>query len=345
MEYPVAAGFRPGTPALPYRVYYVFTNGGLGDFICWMQAIRYLATECTWIHGVLVVPNFFQSLAHRWLAEFPKWQAITHQEFHDTAENDELSKGPFQFAMLGINAMGAHMIDCGFNYFAGKMPPPEWNFYPELALPRHPSFRLLRKYAVLTVNGSEANRRVPGHYWTPIVHHLLNLNITPVLLGKSVIDEGSFKKSSYSDSTLVVDNCLDFRDKTNLTEALQIMAHAEMVIGLDNGLLHLAAVSEVPIVFGYNITTIEHREPRRRSGHTENVTLKREELACIACQSNTQNLIGFDFRTCFYKDLKCIDLLFSGGAIRWITAIDNIIRSKQHVRVHQENVPRDKESS
>ena len=65
-------------------------------------------------------------------------------------------------------------------------------------------------------------------------------NILPVFLGKSHLD----LNEDYDLSEGV-----DFIGRTLLFDALRIIDCAEMVIGIDNGLLHLAACTKTPIVW------------------------------------------------------------------------------------------------
>ena len=112
------------------------------------------------------------------------------------------------------------------------------------------------------------------------------------------------------------------RDKTEIFQAAALIHKAKMIIGHDNGLLHLAGCTDTPIVFGYNIASPEHREPRRKVGKVFNVVVTPEELVCSFCQSRTNFVIGYNFQQCFYGDLKCIDMLFEDNGARWKRQID-----------------------
>ena len=94
----------------------------------------------------------------------------------------------------------------------------------------------------------------------------------------------------------------------------------------DNGLLHLAACVPGNIIFGYNIAAPSQRRPvRRLSGILMDITLTKEELSCIHCQTRMkqQNLINF--RNCFYGDVACLGKLFENGSERWIRALSDLL--------------------
>jgi hypothetical protein len=104
------------------------------------------------------------------------------------------------------------------------------------------------------------------------------------------------------------------------------MQHAACTVGLDNGLLHLAACVPSNIIFGYNIAAPSQRRPvRRLPGRILDITLDKAELACRHCQTHMkqQNLINF--RNCFYGDRKCLTLLFENNSIRWTRALEEML--------------------
>lgn len=320
---------------------FCFVNGGMGDYICWMQAIRWLASEATWIDGLLIVPTYFKELADYWLKPFPRWKFKGYTDLDEVTNANTMGmRGPFELHRESLNATGAHLLTCGWVYFANKEKAPEgWDTYPPieqsyldaLTLPAEMSTLAPKKYAVITTGITTPSRRVPAEYWNHVIEYVKSKGLTPVFLGKSVVDTGNSRNIRTSfDEALKIDVGVDLRDKTSLLQAAAVMSRAAVVIGHDNGLLHLAGCTSVPIVFGYNLASPEHREPRRTLGKTYNVTLTHKELACIHCQSNTNFVIGFNFQQCFYSDTKCISMMFENEAARWKEQIDAALRDNQH---------------
>jgi hypothetical protein len=101
-------------------------------------------------------------------------------------------------------------------------------------------------------------------------------------------------------------------------------------VGLDNGLLHLAACTPGNVIFGYNIASPEHRRPWRGQydERTVDVTLTADELPCNWCQSRQKMMLNHSFHQCLYGDLKCVDMLFEDDGKRFCDAID-YFRRKQ----------------
>jgi hypothetical protein len=153
----------------------------------------------------------------------------------------------------------------------------------------------------------------------------VSLGITPVFLGKSDILLDGNKTTKFKED-IHFHKGLDLREKTTVIEAAAIMQYAECTVGLDMGLLHVAALmKDSKIIFGYNIVLPEHRRPRRDHGRCIDLFITKEELECIACQSVIKKLPTHKFDKCYYGDNKCIDLLFANESERWKKAIDEIL--------------------
>lgn len=329
-------GFREGTPYYPFEMNFVCLNGGMGDYVAWMQAIRWLASEATWIKGTLVCPVYFKELAEHWLKPYPEWKIQHYRDLKDVPEVDQRPfRGPLMLQQESLNATGAHLFTCGWVYFTNKERAPKgWDHYPplrqaeldQLELPEQMRTLEPGKYAVITTGVTTESRFIPGNYWNPIIEHVIARGLTPVFLGKDVVETGNVRNihTKFSEE-IRYDLGLNLIGQTSLLQAASIMSRAALVVGHDNGLLHLAGCTDVPIVFGYNLASPEHRQPLRDVGKVYNVTLSHAELACNFCQSNTNFVIGYNFRQCFYKDNKCIDLLFADSAAKWKTQIDRAL--------------------
>lgn len=339
--YPVEVGFRPKTPMLPLHMNFVFLNGGAGDYFCWLQPIRWLADQAVWIHGTLVVPTYLKEIAEHFITPYKHWRVKTYKELQEIPKADDMPfRGPVILHQESLNATGAHLATCGWVYFTNKEKAPDgnservpegWWSYPQfkqeyldsIELPTEMGLKP-RSYIVLTTGTTTPSRDVPGQYWNPIIEHIRSRGLTPVFLGKSVVVTGNLKNiHTVWKPEIEYGKGLDLRDKTSLTQAAAIMSNAAAVVGHDNGLLHLAGCTpSVPIVFGYNLASPEHREPRRPAGRIYNVILDDKELSCYFCQSKTNFVIGYNFRQCRYADNKCIDMLFDNEGARWKKQID-----------------------
>lgn len=342
-------GFRPNTPCHVMHMNFAVMNGGMGDYICWLPALRWLASEATWINGTVIVSDYFKELAEYFMKPYPEWRVRTHTEMKDIpgAENQP-TRGPIEISHCALNATGAHLLTCGWGYFANKDKAPEgidrwtsehmrrevgWDSYPQFAqadldrveLPPGMIGLAHGRYAVVTTGTTTESRRVPRGSWNHVIRHIRERGLTPVFLGKEVVETGNAQNVKTTYEGIDFSLGVDLRNQTSLMQSAAILSRAAFVVGHDNGLLHLAGCTRVPIIFGYNLASPEHRRPRRPVGPIYDVTLTNEELACNHCQSRINFVIGYNFRSCLYGDNLCLRMLFENGAQRWKKKIDQAL--------------------
>lgn len=155
------------------------------------------------------------------------------------------------------------------------------------------------KTVVVTTGFTSATRSWPTAEIDKYTSWLKEQGIIPVFLGAS--------KNTHVDTSLPevnTDGCVDLRDKTTLLEALHVMNFSHLVVGVDNGLMHLSACSAnfcAPIVGGY--TTID--PTYRQLGNLVAAIVPDEQLGCRFCQSKYNFAFEHDFRVCMYGDIAC----------------------------------------
>lgn len=307
--------FRPGTKTYPREVNFFFDDGGMGDYICWMAAILFVAKECPHVIGHLYVPPYFKPLAENFLKPYPKWTVGQPGDTFNAALPD---RRPVR---QPINATGSNLLDLGFIYFGECNPAPSGTKYPAVDLSSVTSNLVpLGPYIVLTAGASFENRQMTPDAFNAVKDHIKKKGYTPVILGKTVMGKNDERK-------IQVHEGYDFTGTVNLInqtpdilEAAKIIDGAEMIVGLDNGLLHLAATTATPIVYGYTIALPEHREPKPLAGQPiVNLILDPSVLSCIGCQSQMRFLFNHEFSKCAYNDVLCTKFLT--GPL-WIKAVD-----------------------
>lgn len=330
------AHYRPGTVLSPMPICFPVNEGGLGDFLCYVPALQWIAEECPHVYGTLLVHAFILELAHFFFDQYPHWKVDEIDAGWKKLPADVGVIGPAPGMVERFNPMSSHMIEVGWIYYVNTtIIPTGWNYYPDLTeLGPCYSIKLPEKYVVFTTGGTTPTRQVPGSYWNPIIEHVIAQGFTPVFLGKSYLHKDV--TTTFGADTRY-DLGVDLRDRTGLLEAAAIMKYAHATIGLDNGLLHLAACTGAVVIFGYNIAAPETRRPRMKAGRLIEVLLDREELGCIGCQSNMKLSVPHDFRFCMYtipdaeaartaglpppRSPKCIEMLFADSSKLWIDAL------------------------
>ncbi len=325
--------FRPGTVLPIIKLNILFQGAGMGDYIAYMPAILWLAKNCPHLHCKLFVGNSFIEFAKNILWDYNEtWKVCDLDHVNQLVEAGSIMRAPgitmngVKYAQLA-NGTGGHLVDVGFLYFCNLFPTPAGaDFYPVLNFSgsdHHiPAGLHFKTYVVFTPGAVSDNRTVPGEYWNPIIDHVRKRGLTPVFVGKSHVTKTlkvNFPEGcNYSDG-------LDLRDKTTMLEAAWLMKNAACTIGLDNGMIHLAACTNAPIVAAYNMVDPKDRRPNRRAGKWEELSLTQEELACAGCQTHMKSMTPHTFNRCLYGDNLCVKILFEDNARRWIEAIDRIM--------------------
>lgn len=320
-------GVRSNHKIPTWPINFIFNKGGMGDFVNYAASTVWLAKNCPWVEGRLFVQSFLIPLMKDIHHEFKHWKVMPLEDAHNLMEPGTSFLGPLEMKGMStkqfLTPMGAHPIDVASAYYVGTSPAPFDMLLPVLDYERVPID--LRRYAVIPTGFTSPNRQVTGKHINPISRYLLSKNITPVFVGKSDFTGSGSYISRFADD---IDFGLgvDLRDKTSVKELAALCQHAEVTIGLDCGVLHLAALMKnSKIVFGYNVTSIEHREPRRNHGKCVNVALTRRDLECTACQSTLKVYPAHKFQDCLYGDNKCIELLFANDSERFKRAIDEVL--------------------
>lgn len=301
----------------------VFDKGGLGDNIYRFGAVRHLLANRPDMYGHLFVPTYLKGLAQRYLVEY-----LPRLEFFDLTE---YGKMPDEFNNLPATRFGMrpsylswHLLDHAFHYVVDQ--PPPFRFTPRLErnlLPERTEIDLMfpggkapTQYAVITSNYT-AKVRMFDQAWKvseylneswklPVVYLGKSYNKTGVMVTKSGLARDTGVTSQDRDLPLG-EQYIDLRDETSLIEAAAILADASVVVGVDNGLMHLAASVGAPTVMGYTTVEPHHRRPYDVP-HVE--VIPSDDLDCRFCQSRMAPLMHevHDFRFCIRgtQPIECV---------------------------------------
>lgn len=328
---PTEPYFLPNTELPMITINFLFQGAGMGDYICYMPAIIWNAKNCPWVDGKLYVPHVFLEFAQNIMKPYSSFEVLRAEEIN-YAKQPSLMRAP-GITMNGVkyaqiaNGCGGHLVDLGFLYYVNKFPTPQGaDLFPEIDFghteTRLPDGLSPNSYVVLTPGGVSENRTVPGEAWNPIIDYLQKRGITPVVLGKTKLGPNFFTKFPPG---MDWDRVINLVDKTTMIEAAWIMKNAAATLGLDNGLIHLAACTDAPIIAAYSMVNPRDRRPNRRAGKWEEIFVSKEELPCTGCQSEMANMFPHTFNRCLYGHSDCIKLIFKNKSERWIQAMDRII--------------------
>jgi len=315
--------FRPGTKHDKIIINFFLAQGGLGDYICHMPAFEYIAEQNPQVKGRIFSNPPFVDVAKHIMKRYPDWEVYQSKEAEKIISNGEMIINPALFQKY-ISACGAHLMDLGFMYYCNlHKPPKEYNRMTDLTGQFNHSFSLPEKYAVVTPGATSKARTMTAQGFNSICDYLNSIGITPVFLGKKDFAYMGKESDYYAEINQDYDlsKGVNLLEQTTLFEAVAVMEKAQLVVGLDNGLLHFAGCTKTPIVFGHSVTSVEDREIRRLKGKVVNISVD-STLPCSGCQSKMRFIIGHRFKYCIYGDYACLDLLFKDEAKIWKEAID-----------------------
>lgn len=293
----------------PVHLNIMCTQGGMGDLIARIPAIRHLETF-RHISATVWWQDYFVDMAEYLL---PGGQRLKHKPI--SAAPWSLPKPIIEFDQERLTSLQLHLTDQAFLMIFDQVPPSEESkWYPQAPLYVGAGLNYMLKdaglatapYIVFTVGYTSATRKWPAVHINMLARRVRAAGMQPVLLGTTaklnVGLEGDFIKAGVDED---IDRSLfvDLVDRTSLVECLGIIQRSRAVVGVDNGLLHLAHCTDVPCVAGYTTLDPKHRAPARPEGRTEVITAA--PLPCHSCQSRGF-AINHDWRTCLFGDYACL---------------------------------------
>lgn len=285
----------------------VFNDGGLGDNIARMSAVKYIKDYNKHIEINLIVPDYFKELA---LNLVPK---ITVHTFSEGPQHWQ-GKSPAVQTRNVHDGLKSHLVDHAFHVLCNKQVDIEHKNYCKLDTTNIDisKFNLPEKYVIITTGYTAPVREMLSDAVNEVVQYVKSKGYEVVFLGSKEaatgmphVIKGEFKSDiNYSEG-------IDLINKTTLLEAGKIIGQAKVIVGVDNGLLHLAGTTAVPIVFGATTVDPKHRLPYRNNelGYNCYTVIPDSSLQCRFCQSNWDFMYKVDFKECYYKDYKCTKML------------------------------------
>lgn len=312
-------GFRPKTKT----VNLILLDGGLGDHVAALPAVDHAIKAYPWVKFLVWVPDYLLNLARHLVPNASVKSFTQMRGSYEPTKPTKTTKWDGH-----TSPMKMHGVDYAFLKLLDEVPPSraylqirpneiekDWDI--DVLLPE--------KYVVLTTGFTAEVREWPADEVNKTAQYVISKGYTPVFLGQrnvqtgtAAVIKGDFK--SEIDYTAGV----DFIDKTSLIEAAAIMSGAGAVIGVDNGLLHVAGCTQVPIVAGFTTVNPELRTPARNGifGWKFYTVEPDKDLKCRFCQAKTNFLYGHDYKKCMYSDNLCTKQM---TAAKFIVHLENIL--------------------
>ena len=305
--------YRSGTK-LPGKIYnFLLHHGGLGDLIGQLPAIKYILDHHKNIGINLYVHNYAIPLCQKVFKDYKNLVVLSVEQPFDESLP---TRSPY---LHNIGNLSCHITDHAFLTLVHKSVEHSDKNYLQLDPIDISAFNLPKRYVVITTGFTSETREWLPESVNGVANYCIERGYTPVYIGKSYTNsylntgiKGTFK-ADYS-------NGINLIDKTDLFEAHAIMEKSECVVGLDNGLLHLACMSNTPVVFGFTTVEPSHRLPYRHGAKGWQCSVVTPNIGCFGCQSN-MNFAPQEhtFTKCFYDDYKCLTLM---TVDKWIEELE-----------------------
>lgn len=317
--------FRPGTEFPKINVNFVLNTGGLGDNIAALPAMRFIKDTYPWVTPYLYVPDYFLPLARNMLPD------MIIRPFSKMKKTFNTIWAGRQTRLKGHDSLSTHLVDYNFNCLANKQVRAKDKNYLKLDINNinTQKFDLPQDYVVITTGFTAKIREFLPEKVNAIVEYLNNRKISVVFIGSHQANTGA--NGSVNNIIGNFNDAIDYTkginllDKTTLLEAGKIIAQSKCMIGLDNGLMHLAGCTDVPIIGAYTSVEPHLRLPYRNNELGYNCYTVVPPESCIDrfFQSNIDFLYEVDLRYCYYGDYEMIKSLPTEDFIKHL---ENILK-------------------
>lgn len=311
--------FRGNKPNRLFHVNFVFQDGGLGDCIARLPALEFVIKHHPDVIPHIWIPDFFYDIAKRSLS------ADRRVNLKKFSERDKFKKDfPGRTtASKDHTNLSYHMTDHAFNVLVNKQVEDKYKDYLPVNVDNVDvsKFNLPEKYVVIATGYTSPTREfLPGTI-NAIIDYVMFMGYTPVFLGKRETDNGfNYKIKGTFKEEIHFDKGINLIDQTSILETTKILYGAKTTIGVDNGLLHLAATHPTNhVVAGFTSVDPLHREPYRSGGirgFNFHSVVPPTSLECRGCQSHY--VFAFThptFTRCYYdisaegEQIQCLALL------------------------------------
>ena len=314
------------------HINFILNGGGIGDDIATLPAIKYICEKQPSVIGHYYVHDYIVDLYRIALLEFIQQGRLTIDSVL-SLKTPNSSWNPdykvIQPADLPLNNLATHLTDYAFTTLCNRAAENSEKNYLQVDFFKHSDisrFQLPQKYAVVCTGFTSKTREWNSTDIKDVCDYLTSKGITPVFLGRNQMTEDELlnQKQVIGKFNADLNSGIDLVNKTTLIESGAIIQNSLMIIGLDNGLLHLAAMTQVPIIYGFTTVIPQHRLPWRNNVFGWNCLVVEPDVECRGCQSNLVFENEFNFTDCFYRDFKCTKQL---SFLKWKKHIDTILYS------------------
>lgn len=290
------------------NVNFLVQTAGMGDTLCALVPILYTLKNVPHVNPLIWVPDNILEITKHVL---PRGSIVrSYTEAHKKYNND-LTGVTNSWDKANQTAMRRHPVDHAFHLMLDLDADIKHKNYPKIDLDKVnlKKFSLPEKYVVIPLGATAKTKELHPLVIEQIASYVKKLGYKTVFLGKKISDTGYEGKEIVSTIAKIdYTKGIDLVDRTTVLEAAAIMGRSSAVIGMEGGLIHLAAFTDVPIIASYTFVNPDIMMPIRheQKGWKVYPVIPNENLACRYCQSQWVLMFSHDFRVCYYNDYKCV---------------------------------------
>lgn len=261
--------------------------GNIGDTIMCLPATRYIAQNPIYgLEKVQLYTNHTQLVSHLDVADYCELLTVRTDVQIPVPEihlKPEIPRGNRYHAPW-------HRVDEAF-WWLGLTPEDttwEQKSYPRYINQHMYSRQFNQKYVVLGGTFSCRRRKFSDRVMYRTCKYLIKAGYLPVIVGAS--NKFFYINGRYGTYNVNYEGCVNLVDKLQYGELLSIMSHAEAVVSPDSGILHMAALTDVPIIGYYTIIHSDYVGPIRNGVLGANCIMINADVPCAPCYSRTNML-------------------------------------------------------
>ncbi len=291
-----------------------FNSSALGDTIGFLPVLKYLQDR-NMIEKVYVLD---------YLQELFTFVLRPEQIIVKKDGDQYVSKWPFLMSWVPKPTnLHMHFVDYGSIVLADRILDMEDKNYPNVNVDDVPNLVSSDNYVVLTYGSTYSNKKIPAKTIEGIINYFKYKGIEVVLLGKNMVlsHNGGEIKIHFDD--IDTDGCINLIDKTTLKQAVRIIRGAKCIVGVDNGLIHLAGLTDTPIVVGYSLRHPKYSLPIRHNELGWNCYVVEPDDKCRYCMTDWVLPVNADFRHCDNESFLCVKSL---TVEKFIKKIEEVLR-------------------
>ncbi len=275
-------------------------SGGVGDVIASLTAVNYILKKYPWITPLIWVPDAIKELARNLLPEDSMIWSFSEMKGRYSPER------PTKSTLWDghTSAMKIHPVDYGFLKLCDELPETEDKNYLRLR-PDKIEFKDdgPSKYVVVTTGFTADVREFRPDIVIEVVKYIKSTGHEVVFLGDPRAKTGTQHIITAKFDEEALSHGINLVGKTTLVDAAMIINNAAAIVGVDNGLLHVAGITETPIIGGFTTVSPKIRMPYRHNelGWKFSPVTPDESLGCKYCQQKDNFRYGHDYKNCIYK--------------------------------------------